>query len=323
MTSQQPSYTVLSGGVGGAKLVLGLRDILPTGSLQVVANTGDDFEHFGLPISPDIDTLIYTLSGQANTDTGWGLAGETQDFMDAVGALGGPNWFFLGDKDLQTHAQRRALLVAGLSLSEATHELCRAAGVHTAIWPMTDFSVRTKIKTASQIYDFQDYFVRLKAEPVATGFTYAGAGEARASTGALQALQADNLAAIIITPSNPWLSIDPIMSLSDIYSLIEDSTVPVVAISPIVGGQAIKGPTAKLMRELGLNVSCTGIAQHYQTLIDGLIIDQQDADQMPAIEALGIKAAITDTVMNNLNDKTRLAEFTLNFAAQLSAGAGQ
>ncbi len=321
MPDSQPSYAVLSGGVGGAKLVLGLRDVLPEGALQVIANTGDDFEHLGLPISPDIDTLVYTLSGQANPDTGWGLRDESWDFMAALRALNGPDWFLLGDKDLQMHAERRALLATGLTLSEATHELCRASGVHTPIWPMADHPVRTQIKTDSQIHDFQDYFVRLKAEPVATGFDYTGATTSPASPGALRALKHEQLAAIIITPSNPWLSIDPILSLSDINSEIHQSRVPVVAVSPIVGGRAIKGPTAKLMQELGLDVSCTGIAEHYKNTIDGLIIDRQDADQTAAIEALGIKVAATDTVMNNLTDKTSLAQFTVDFAEQIATGA--
>jgi LPPG:FO 2-phospho-L-lactate transferase len=318
-------YTVLSGGVGGAKLVLGLYELLvkeqgQPGQLDIVANTGDDFEHLGLPICPDIDTLMYTLAGTVNPATGWGLADESWHFMDALEQLGGAIWFRLGDRDLATHARRRELLDAGQTLSAATATLLQESGVHAQLHPMSDTPIRTKIKTSSETYDFQDYFVRLKAEPKVSELLYTGCEQASASPGALAALQANDLNAIIITPSNPWLSIDPILSLSDIKSTIINSKVPVVGISPIVGGQAIKGPTAKLMQELGMDVSAYSIAQHYKGILDGLIIDQTDADQQAAIEKLGLQVGISNTVMKTLDDKKALAKFTLEFAHKIRTG---
>jgi LPPG:FO 2-phospho-L-lactate transferase len=320
VTEQELQYTVLSGGVGGAKLVLGLRDVLAPDQLQVITNTGDDFVHLDLPICPDLDTLMYTLAGTVNPATGWGLADETWEFMDSVRASGGPDWFQLGDKDIATHTQRRSMQRQGMSLSGITAALCRNVGVATRIWPMSDDIVKTHIETASQRLEFQDYFVRLKATPVATGFSYVGSDTARASPGALAALRQEKLGAIIIAPSNPWLSIDPILAVGDIKAAIQSSPTPVIAVSPIVGGRAIKGPTAKLMTELGMEVSALAIARHYQAIIDGLIIDQADADQTPAIEALGLRVGISNTVMNSLKDKQQLARFLLDFARDVKPG---
>jgi LPPG:FO 2-phospho-L-lactate transferase len=310
-------YAVLSGGVGGSKLVLGLQAILAENQLTVIANTGDDFEHLGLPICPDLDTLMYTLSGQVNPDTGWGLQNESWEFMAALEDLNGAAWFRLGDRDLRTHVHRRDLLNQGQPLSEATSALLQQAGIATRIWPMSNMPVRTKIKTSDNTYDFQDYFVRLQAEPAAEAISYEGSDVALACPEALAALSSDQLAAILITPSNPWLSIDPILSLNDIKSAIMKSKLPVVGVSPIVGGQAIKGPTAKLMQEFGLDVSAYSIAEHYRDILDGIIIDQLDIDQQPAIEALGLKVEISNTIMHTLEDKKSLADVALRFAASL------
>jgi len=320
MPGTDTSYVVLSGGVGGAKLVLGLRDRLKGSQLQVIANTGDDFEHIGLPISPDIDTLIYTLAGLANQATGWGLKDESWGCMAQLEKLGGETWFRLGDQDVATHLQRRELLANGCSLSDATATLARALGVDTAIWPMSDQKVRTVIHTIDGPLDFQEYFVRLQAQPVATGFDYTGHSAARTSPGALQALQAESLAAIILTPSNPWLSIDPILSINDIKNAITACGKPVVAVSPIVGGKAIKGPTAKLMQETGSEVSALGIAKHYGDILDGLVIDNQDIAHRDAIEAMGIKVKTANTIMLTQQDKSALADVVLSFAAELSGG---
>jgi len=323
MTASAMHYTVLSGGVGGAKLVSGLAACLPPERLQVIANTGDDFTHFGLPVCPDLDTLMYTLAGSVNPATGWGLADETDDFMAAVRELAGPDWFMLGDRDMATHVRRRDLLVAGASLSEATATLYREAGVAVRVWPMSDAPAKTVVKTAAEALDFQDYFVRLRAEPVATGFRYGSATGAPASDAALAALEPDASAAILLTPSNPWLSIDPILSLSDIRTAIGDNPAPVVGVSPIVGGRAIKGPTAKLMAELGIEVSAAGVARHYAErygdLLDGFIIDNRDADLRSAIEKLGIRTAVTNTIMQTIDDKRQLAAFACEFAAELAA----
>jgi len=317
--SAVPSYAVLSGGIGGAKLVLGLQQVLAAGQLQVIANTGDDFEHLGLPICPDIDTLIYTLAGIANPATGWGLRNESWQFMAALEALGGATWFRLGDRDLATHVHRRELLQRGQTLSEATTALRLAQNVDVAIWPMSDTPVRTLVETATGLLEFQDYFVRQQAQPVAQGFRYDGGASAQASSGALRALNAAGLAAIILTPSNPWLSIAPILSIDDIKATITANAAPVIAVSPIVNGAAIKGPTAKLMRELGVEPSVVNIARHYHDILDGLVIDTQDHARQDAIEAMGIRVYITNTVMQSRADKAALAQHVLNFAAQLRA----
>ena len=321
MSGADKSYVVLSGGVGGAKLVLGLRDCLKSQQLQVIANTGDDFEHIGLHISPDIDTLIYTLAGLANPATGWGLTNETWNCMAQLEQLGGETWFRLGDRDLATHLQRRELLANGRSLSDATTMLANAHYVDTAIWPMSDQKVRTVIHTDDGPLDFQEYFVRFQAQPIATGFEYTGHAAARASAGALNALQAESLEAIIFTPSNPWLSIEPILSINEIKNAISTCKKPVVAVSPIVGGKAIKGPTAKLMQETGIEVSALGIAKHYGDILDGLVIDNQDIAYRDAIEAMGIKVKTANTIMLTQQDKSTLADVVLRFATELSDGS--
>ena len=319
MQTELPSYTVLSGGVGGAKLVLGLQRILRSGQLQVIANTGDDFEHFGLTICPDIDTLTYTLGGIVNQNNGWGLQDESWNFMDGMKNLGGATWFRLGDRDVATHTRRSELLRSGLSLTEVTAALSQALGVAVSIMPMSDDPVRTIIETDEGTLAFQDYFVRRKTEPAASAFHYSGSDQASASNAALAALENAASGAIIITPSNPWLSIDPIMSLSDIKNAINASPAPVIGISPIVGGRALKGPTAKLMGELGIEPSVLNIARHYRDVVDGLIIDNQDADQQNAIEAMGLTVKVCNTMMMNLSDKIKLAEDTVSFAASLRA----
>lgn len=318
---EQPvsSCTVLTGGIGGAKLVQGLAQILEPQQLTAIVNTGDDFEHLGLPISPDLDTLMYTLGGTVNQETGWGLDGESWDFMEALGAMDGPDWFRLGDKDLATHIRRRQLLAEGLTLTKATQQLYQAAGVRITAVPMSDQPVCTRIHTNSHILDFQDYFVRQKAQPVAHKIAYDGADSASGSPDALTAL--DSVTdAILIAPSNPWLSIDPILSLSDIKQRIINTNTPVVGVSPIVEGRAIKGPTAKLMGELGLDISVLSIAQHYADILDGFIIDHRDSNQRTAIEELGIRVGITETIMNKPADKTALADFCLRFAANEFSG---
>jgi LPPG:FO 2-phospho-L-lactate transferase len=317
MSDPATRYTVLSGGVGGAKLVLGLYERLLPGQLQVIANTGDDFEHLGLMICPDIDTLIYTLTGQANPDTGWGVRDESWHFMDSLEQLGGETWFRLGDRDLATHIRRRELLADGLNLTDTTRQLCDALALQVPLWPMSDDPIRTHILTAAGSLPFQDYFVRLQAEPVASGFDYAGADTAQATAGALQALSGRELGGVFVAPSNPWLSIDPILSLSDIKSAIIKTSAPVIGISPIVGGKAIKGPTAKLMAETGLDPSALSIAEHYRDVLDGLIIDEQDANQAGAIKALGLQVKVAQTVMNNKQDKIDLANVAIEFAAAL------
>ena len=310
-------YTALTGGIGGAKFVLGLREQLAAGALDVIVNTGDDFDHLGLPICPDIDTLIYTLADTVNTETGWGLRDETWQFMDAIEALGGDAWFRLGDRDLVTHVARRDMLAEGMTLSAATTAVAEQSGITTRLHPMTDQPLRTIIETADGELDFQDYFVRQQARPVAAAIHYRG--EAAAAPGAVAALDDSDLGGILIAPSNPWLSIGPILAVPGIVERLAAATAPVVVISPLVGGEAIKGPTAKLMDELAVNRDVTGIAEHYRGVIDGIVIDKQDDEYAAAIEAMGLRVAVTDTIMNNLADKVRLAGETLAFCRELAA----
>src|SRR5690349_16335960 len=302
----------LSGGIGGAKLALGFYRILPPGSLTVVANTGDDFEHLGLSISPDIDTLLYTLAGLDNPEWGWGRRGETWTFMAALEALGGETWFKLGDGDLATHVERTRRLAAGESLSTITEDFRRRIGISARILPMTDNRVRTRLRTDEGWLDFQDYFVRRRAEPIVREIAYAGASEARANPDFLAALASD-LELVVICPSNPFLSIDPILSLPRVRDALRACRAPVVAVSPIIGGKAVKGPTAKIMAELGLPIGAAAVARHYEDILDCCVADEGDADE---VAGLGIPVALACTLMVTIEDREALAQ------AVLSAGRG-
>ena len=247
------SVVVLTGGVGGAKLVLGLMQVVPAADLTAIVNTGDDFRHFGLAISPDIDTLLYTLSGKSNTELGWGRAGESWNFMAALRTLGAPDWFNLGDGDLALHVLRSARLAAGEPMSAITADFAKAWDIGPRVLPMTDDVVATRLETDAGLLDFQDYFVRLRCAPATSAIRFDGAEGARPAPGVVEAIaQAD---AIIIAPSNPFLSVDPLLAVPAIRAALVNAKAPVVAVSPIVGGTAVKGPTAKLMGELGLTVS--------------------------------------------------------------------
>jgi len=307
----------LAGGVGGAKLAHGLAAVLPPEELQLVVNTGDDFEHLGLRICPDLDTVMYTLAGRANPETGWGLAGETWRFMAALQQLGGETWFRLGDQDLATHVHRSARLAAGETLSQVTAQLCRAMGLAHPVAPMADEPVRTMVRTADGELGFQDYFVRRQCRPEVLGLRYAGAGEARPSPAFTRALRTPHLRAIVVCPSNPYLSIAPLLALPGMREQLRQAGVPVIAVSPIVGGAAIKGPAAKIMRELGLEASALGVARHYGPLIDACVLDHADAALAPAVQALGMAPLVTATVMHSLADRIRLAQEVLAFAQRL------
>jgi LPPG:FO 2-phospho-L-lactate transferase len=302
------SVLALSGGIGGAKLALGLYRVLPPGALTVVANTGDDFEHLGLSISPDIDTLLYTLAGIDNPDTGWGRSGETWTFMAALETLGGETWFKLGDGDLATHIERTRRLTAGESLSQITDDFRHRLGISARLLPMTDDRVRTRLRTEEGWLDFQDYFVRRRSAPVVRNIIYTGASEARANPDFLAALAADNLEAVVICPSNPFLSIDPILSLPGIKDALRACDAPVVAVSPIIDGKAVKGPTAKIMSELGLPTGAAAVAQHYADILDIYVADEADADE---IAGLGIPVRLTHTLMLTVDDREALARAVL------------
>ncbi|MGE4221434.1 MAG: 2-phospho-L-lactate transferase [Alphaproteobacteria bacterium] len=307
----------LSGGVGGAKLALGLADTLPAEKLTVVANTGDDFEHLGLKICPDLDTVMYTLAGLADPERGWGRVGETWTFMAALAAVGGETWFQLGDGDLATHVERTRRLAAGDGLGAITADFCRRLGIGPAVLPATDDRLATIVDTADGPLPFQQYFVRERCAPEVRGFRFAGCVRARPHPGFLAALADPDLSAIVICPSNPFISIDPILSMSRMREAIREAGVPVVAVSPVVGGQAIKGPVAKMLAELGHAVTATAVAAHYGDLIDGFAIDTADAALAAEIEAAGPRVLVAETVMRNRDDKRRLADAVLAFAAGL------
>ncbi len=319
-SSASVSYVALSGGVGGAKLALGLCDVLEDPErLTVVANTGDDFEHLGLHVCPDLDTLTYTLAGLANPETGWGRAGESGAFMEALGALGGETWFFLGDKDLAIHVERTRRLRSGESLSAVTSALCAKLGIRARILPMSDDPVPTIVETEEGPLAFQHYFVRERCRPRVLGFRHEGAEQARPSASFLDALAAPDLGAVIICPSNPYISIDPIFAVSGVRAALTACEAPVVAISPIIGGQAVKGPTAKMMAERGVAPSAAAIAEHYAGLIDGFVLDEADRDAAAVIAATGVAVEVTATMMTARDDKQALARAVLAFAGKIGA----
>ncbi len=307
------SVLVLSGGIGGAKMAVGLYRVLQPGALIVVANTGDDFEHLGLSISPDIDTLLYTLAGIDNPDFGWGRRDETWTFMAALETLGGETWFKFGDGDLAIHIERTRRLAAGESLAQITDDFRRRLGISARLLPMSDYRVRTRLRTEEGWLDFQDYFVRLRAAPVVREVAYAGALEARANPDFLAALAKDDLEAVVICPSNPFLSIDPVLSLPGVREALRACRAPVIAVSPIIGGKAVKGPTAKIMAELGLPVGAAAIARHYEDILDIFIVDEADARE---VERLGIPVTLSKTLMLTIEDREALAKAVLAAAGR-------
>lgn len=313
------SVLALSGGVGGAKLVLGLHAVLGTGNLAVVVNTADDFEHLGLQVSPDLDTVLYTLAGLNDPVRGWGRADESWNFMGALATVGGETWFALGDRDLAVHVERTRRLRAGEALTSIVADMASRLGVTVRIVPMTDDPVRTIVHTRDDgPLPFQDYFVRRRCAPAVTDISYTGAREARPSPAFAAAIADPELRSVVVAPSNPWLSIDPILAVPGVRRALEDVRVPVIAVSPIVHGQAVKGPTAKIMRELGMEATPSAIARHYDGLIDGLLIDESDASE---VEQIGIPVSVTRTLMNDLDDRRRLAQAVLAFAETLTGTA--
>jgi LPPG:FO 2-phospho-L-lactate transferase len=309
--SDKRPVLALSGGVGGSKLALGLARVLPPGDLIVAVNTGDDFEHLGLHISPDIDTLTYALAGLQNQQTGWGRRDETWSFMEALDALGGETWFKLGDRDLAVHVERTRRLRSGEKLSKITSEIATSLGISSHILPMSDDPVRTRVMTRDGAMDFQRYFVEAQCVPEVTGFFFDGAVHARPQPEILATIRSPGLRTIIICPSNPYISIDPMLALPEFRAALESCAAPVIAVSPIVGGQAVKGPTAKMMEELGHSVDVLTVAAHYRDLIDGLVIDTADAQLAAKLE---LPVAIQPSLMRSLSDRERLASAALQFA---------
>ncbi len=308
----------VSGGVGGAKLAHGLAAILSSEQLSIVVNTADDFEHLGLSISPDLDTIMYTLAGLNDSQRGWGLCDESWQAMSALEQLGGENWFRLGDKDLATHLLRSQALARGQSLSEVTANLCNQLGIAHTVLPMSDDPVRTIVETDQGNMAFQHYFVREQCAPAVRSIHFEGVTNARPHADLLELLQSADLAATIICPSNPFVSVSPLLQLPGLHQAMIDSSAPVIAVSPIVAGMAIKGPTAKMMRELDMPVTATAVADYYGDLLDGFVIDESDRDHAEIIRSLGVAVLVVPTIMKTEQDRIDLAEQVLNFSNQFS-----
>lgn len=309
------SVLALSGGIGGVKLALGLQAVLPRGALTIIVNTGDDFEHLGLAISPDLDTTLYTLAGLANAELGWGREGETWSFMAELARLGGESWFRLGDKDLAVHVERTRRLAMGESLESITTSFANRLGAAAHILPMTSDRVRTTVETDEGTLGFQHYFVRRHCEPSVREIRYEGAEHARPPAGAVEALHSGKFDLVVICPSNPYLSIDPILAIPEWRAALQSCGTPVLAVSPIIGGEAVKGPTAKIMRELAIAVSPVSIARHYADILDGFVLDETDA---ALASVFGMPVRIAPTLMRTLADKERLAREVLEFAGTLT-----
>jgi LPPG:FO 2-phospho-L-lactate transferase len=309
--STVPNVVCLAGGVGGAKLADGLARVLPPERLTVIVNTGDDFRHLGLSICPDLDTVMYTLAGVANAETGWGRAGESWRAIGEVDRLGGPDWFSLGDLDLATHLTRAHWLEAGETLTTVTRRLCAGFGVGPAVLPMSDAPAPTLIEAdTGEVLPFQVWFVRERWQPAVRRVVLPE--DARATSAVIRALEAADV--VVIAPSNPFVSIDPILNVYPMRALLEDAPQAVVAVSPIVAGRAVKGPAAKMMAEMGLEASAAAVAAYFGHLIDGFVYDAQDAGL--AVED-GLALLCADTIMSSPADRERLAREVLSFARQL------
>lgn len=304
----------VTGGVGGAKLAVGLAHLLKPDQLMFLVNTGDDFRHLGLHISPDLDTLTYSLAGYACPKRGWGRRDETWSFLQTLADLGGPAWFQLGDKDLALHVYRTQFLSDGGSLTEVSKEIAGALGVKHSVLPCSDDPIATVVDTEVGKLSFQHYFVKHQCRPRVMGITYDGANRARLNL----SLDLATISMVVICPSNPYLSVDPILAIPDFRKFLQSPNVPVLAVSPIVQGRALKGPTTKIMTELGHTVNNKTIARHYKEILTGLIVDEGDVEDCETIRGLGIECTARNTVMHTIDDRVRLARETLEFGNALS-----
>lgn len=307
----------LTGGVGGAKLALGLSKVLAPDKLTIVANTADDFEHFGLHICPDLDTLMYTLAGCNNQQQGWGLAGESWQAMGMLRRYNAEGWFQLGDKDIATHLLRTQWLVQGQTLTSVTAHLCQRLGVKHLVIPMSDQPVRTIVQTPHEELSFQHYFVRERCQPTVSGFRFEGIESAVAQPDFLQTLRSESLRAVIVCPSNPFVSVQPILELPMVRAALQQTKAPVIAVSPIVAGMAIKGPAAKMMNELNMPSNAKSVAAYYGDFLDGFVIDNTDAEQADLIRATGVSVKVLPTIMHDLEDRISLAKNCLAYIDEL------
>jgi LPPG:FO 2-phospho-L-lactate transferase len=301
--------TALAGGIGASKFLLGLASAMPPEDITIIANTGDDIELFGLRICPDIDTVTYTLGGVINEETGWGLTGDTFECLQWLARYGEASWFNVGDRDLATHISRTNQMRSGRSLSEVTDGVRRALRVRSTILPMTDAYTPTRVVTDEGEMHFQEYFVRRRCEPRVRGIRFDNIESAEPAPGVVNAiLEAE---AVIICPSNPFISIGPILAVPGVRDALRETAGTVVAITPIIGGKALKGPAADMLRDLGHEVSARGVAAMYSDLLDVFILDETDAERAADIRVLGVQPFSTDTVMNSLEDKQQLAGWVL------------
>jgi len=308
----------LAGGVGGAKLAAGLQAALPSGDLSIVANTADDFDLWGLRICPDLDTVMYTLANVANEETGWGVEDESFNTLAMISAYGEDTWFWLGDRDLATHVLRTQRLRAGTRLTEVTAGLAAALGVESYLLPMCDEPVATVLKTPEGLLEFQEYFVRRGQRDEVLGVELRGIDNARIPAKVSEEIS--HAEAIIFCPSNPVVSIGPILAIPGMRELLANSPAPKVAVSPIVGGRALKGPADKMLRSLGHEVSAVGVARMYEGIVDRFVVDRLDGEEEARISALGMRVLTTDAVMRDEPDRERLAREVLNFCSELGAG---
>ncbi len=307
----------LAGGVGGAKLAAGLQAALSPGDLSVVVNTADDFDLWGLRVCPDLDTVMYTLAGLANPETGWGVADESFAALAMISAYGEDAWFKLGDRDLATHILRTQRLGAGMRLTEVTAGLAAALGVQSVLLPMCDEPVSTALKTRAGWLDFQEYFVRRGQRDEVWGVELRGIEDAHVPAEVSDVIS--EAQAIVFCPSNPVVSIEPILAVPKMRELLANSPAPKVAVSPIVGGRALKGPADKMLRSLGYEASAAGVARMYAGLVDAMVVDQIDGGEEDAISGLGMDVLVTGTVMHDGTDRERLAREVVRFYSRLGA----
>ncbi len=305
----------LAGGVGGAKLAVGLAGVLPEGRLSVIVNTADDLALHGLHISPDIDTVMYNLAGMSNPETGWGIEGDRTSALELLGRYGGPTWFRLGDKDLATHVRRTQRLAEGARLTEVTQELAASLGVKTKILPMTDASIATRVRTPEGELEFQDYFVARGTRPKVCGVRFQGADGAKTTPEVSRAI--DEARAVVFCPSNPIVSIGPILAIAQIRERLRGASVPRVGVSPIIGGAALRGPAADMLRSLGHEASALGVARVLKDVIDGFVVDAEDEALLSSIQKIGIRSVALPSVMLDADSKKKLARGVLEFIASM------
>ena len=305
--------TVLAGGVGAARFLRGLIDVVDPATVTVIGNTADDDEFWGLHVSPDLDTVVYTLADAVDPETGWGLAGDSYACLEQAALMGEESWFRLGDADLVTHAQRTMLLRQGRTLSEATEAIARGYGLACRLLPMSDDRVRTTVSTDGGELSFQEYFVRRQWQDEVRGLHFQGIEEARPAPGVLEAIADGEV--VIVAPSNPLVSIGPILAVPGVREALRDTAAPVVAVSPIVGGRALKGPADRMLASLGHEASAVGVARLYADFLNTLVLDRQDEALAPEVESLGVRAVVTETIMRDAASRRALAEATLKAAS--------